>query len=353
MFGLQMLDVVIGIVFIYLLLSLVCSAFGEMIAAALKCRARCLRQSLRELFNDKDGTGLTKQLYEHRLIYGFFKGGYEPGKARNLPSYIPSRDFALALMDIVLPPTPKTVSGAALATAKPSEANKAVPPTGTPKPLNSLQIAARVFRSPQVRQALIPLIDAAGDDVSKARENIEGWYNSTMQRVTGQYKRHIQVILLIVSFIVTIVVNADTIAIADYLSRNASARNAIVEQARTHLRRHSPPQEIAKQTVIQDSNDTTIQDINDTKKLVKTLKSVRELGLPIGWSAEPFKWEPLTLSNYWKQSSPHLVGWIITAIALSMGASFWFDFLKKLIAIRSTIKPDEEESTEKSTEKKP
>ena len=346
MFGLQMLDVVIGIVFIYLLLSLVCSALGEMIASVLKCRARCLRQSLRELFNDKDGTGLTKQLYEHRLIYGFFKGGYKPNKARNLPSYIPARDFALALMDIISPSTLKTASGAAFATAEPNKVNKAVPPTGTPKPLNTLQIAARVFQSPQVRQALIPLVDAAGDDVSKVRENIEGWYDSTMQRVTGQYKRHIQVVLLIVSFIVTIVVNADTIAIAEYLSRNAAARSAIVEQAKSHVRRHTPSQETVKQSAIQDSNDT--------EELVKKLSSVKELGLPIGWDKDnPFKWKPITLSNYWKQSSPHLVGWVITAIALSMGASFWFDFLKKLIAIRSTIKPEEKESKGEPTKKKP
>lgn len=351
MFGLQMLDVVIGIVFIYLLLSLVCSTFGEMIATVLKCRARCLRRSLREIFDDKKGTGLTKELYEHRLIFGFFKGKYSRWRVRNLPSYIPTRDFALALMDIVLPG-----HGTVNATAEPCKTNEAVPPpAGKPLLLNSLQLAARAIQNPQVRQALIPLVDAAGDDVSKARENIEKWYDSVMERVTGQYKRHIQVVLLIVAFIVTIVVNVDTLAVIEYLSRNATVRNAIVTQAQAHVKRYTPSQETAKtrQATIRDNNDTALQDSNDTKMLVETLSSVRELGLPIGWSAKPFKWKPLKFSNYWEQGSPHLVGWVITAIALSMGSSFWFDFLKKLIAIRSTIKPGEKEPNDESAEKKP
>jgi hypothetical protein len=341
MSGLEMLDVVIGLVFVYLLLSLVCSAVSELIETVLKYRASDLERSMRELFNDEDGTGLTKQFYEHPLIYGLFRGEYNPKKTRNLPSYISARDFALTLMDIVLPATGTTKSGTAYATATANTNNIAIPPaTGTSKPLSSLQIAIGALQNQQIKKALAPLVDAAGDDVSKARENIENWYNSTMERLTGWYRRRIRWALLVLAFLVTIVMNVDTLTIAKYLSLNAAARNAIVEQA---IKQSAPSQETAKQTAVRDSNDT--------EKLVKVLSSVQELGLPIGWSTTPFKWTPVKFSNYWEQSSPHLAGWIITAIALSMGASFWFDFLKKLVDIRSTIKPEEKSSKEEATKK--
>src|SRR2546428_4691359 len=101
-------------VFVYLLLSLMCSAANEIIELWLKNRAADLERGLRELLNDKDGTGLVKDLYSHHLVNGLFKGKYNRasysgflGRAKrlfgmgNLPSYIPARNFALALMDLV------------------------------------------------------------------------------------------------------------------------------------------------------------------------------------------------------------------------------------------------------------
>jgi hypothetical protein len=115
MLGLEMFDVAIGLVFVFLLLSLVCSAFNEIIEALFKKRATYLEQGIRALLNDKDGTGVVEELYNHPLISGLFGGMYNPKKIRswrlgrtNLPSYIPARNFALALMDLVLNPPPRT-----------------------------------------------------------------------------------------------------------------------------------------------------------------------------------------------------------------------------------------------------
>jgi hypothetical protein len=365
MFGLQMLDVAIGIIFIYLLMSLVCSAISEIIETVLKCRARCLERSLRELFNDAQGTGPTKQLYKHPLIYGLFRGEYDPTKIKKngyyqirstLPSYIPARDFALALMDIVSPATNATKSGADCDTAMANTTNMAE--TSKPKSLNPLQIAIRAFQNPQIKKALTPLVDAAGDDISKVRENIEAWYNSTMERVTGWYKKHTQLILLIVAFVVTIAVNVDTLTITKYLSLSDAAHNAVVAGAQEFVKQSASSQETAAQSAL------------PAEKLEERLSAVQKLSLPIGWSDAELRratsklsgcrdaisphsvgWLVTAVTFLWYISSPHLIGWTITAIALSMGASFWFDFLKKLIAIRSSIKPEEKTSEEESTQK--
>ena len=119
MFGSQVLEVVIGLVLMYLLLSLICSSIREGVEACLKARAGDLQRGIRELFQDRDGTGLTKELYEHPLVYGLFKGEYSPGKSGNLPSYIPSRSFAVALLDIVSrgPSAPTAATMSATGTA--------------------------------------------------------------------------------------------------------------------------------------------------------------------------------------------------------------------------------------------
>ena len=102
MFGSDMVDVALGMVFVYLLLSLICSAVKQLIEQVMKHRARDLETSLRELLADPDGTGLVQKIYNHGMIFGLFKGAYNPaGSKRNLPSYIPTRNFCLAILNIV------------------------------------------------------------------------------------------------------------------------------------------------------------------------------------------------------------------------------------------------------------
>jgi hypothetical protein len=389
MFGLQMLDVVIGVVFIYLLLSLVCSAIGEMIEILWKRRPKDLERSIREIFKDKDKkkdkkneTSLTKAFYEHPLIRGFFEDNYEPDKTkRNLPSYIPASEFTLALMDMVVTP---------LITTDPSKANITKPEKN--KSILSLGLLAEAIKPEQeqplqqsqddksklsnkpdlsvIKAVLRPLVYGA-NNIKEAQKNIENWYNNTMERVTGWYKRHAQMIVLITAFIVTIIVNVDTIAVADRLWRDDTLRNAIVAQAKEYRKQSEPSQRTAKQSA--SSKETVKQpaprDSNDIKKLANEISSVRELGLPISWSyadlelaaskVKTCRFQIFTHSTglavvaiIWYMAFPHLVGWTITAFALTMGASFWFDFLKKLVNIRSTIKPEEKSSKEEPTPKK-
>ncbi|MGI8740605.1 MAG: hypothetical protein ACR2KU_13655 [Gammaproteobacteria bacterium] len=145
MFNSGILDIAIGLIFIYLLLSLVCSAINEIIEARLKMRASELERGIRQLLTEKNADGkvkesLVEKFYNHPLISGLFEGRYDPKKVdanteryasgSNLPSYIPSKNFALALMDLVLPANSapatsttgdSTPSGAAGATASPTD----------------------------------------------------------------------------------------------------------------------------------------------------------------------------------------------------------------------------------------
>src|SRR5262245_54850626 len=116
MFGSTMLDVAIGLILIYSLLSLINSAIKEGIESWVKKRAIDLERGIRELLHDPQGEGLAKDFFNHPLICGLYKGEYKPSatiiftilwEGSTLPSYIPPASFASALLDLVLgPPSP-------------------------------------------------------------------------------------------------------------------------------------------------------------------------------------------------------------------------------------------------------
>ena len=60
MFGSEILDVAIGVIFVFLLVSLIASAIREGLEGWLKTRATHLEAGIRELLHDPKGTGLTK-----------------------------------------------------------------------------------------------------------------------------------------------------------------------------------------------------------------------------------------------------------------------------------------------------
>src|SRR5258706_3752031 len=190
MFNSGIIDVAISLVFVYLLLSLVCTAINEVIDGMLKKRASNLERGIRELLNDQDGKGLVKDLYDHPLIYSMFRGEYNPEKPKTLPSYIPARNFALALMDVVLPAQAVGTDGGGASGA--TGATTWSPRSAEISPLKPLREAIGLMTNEKTKRALMTLVDAAGNDISKARENIEGWYDSSMDRAAGWYKRHVQ-----------------------------------------------------------------------------------------------------------------------------------------------------------------
>ena len=101
------LEVVIGLCFVYFVLSLICSAVTESIASLRGWRAAKLELGIKNLLSGsdtvtKEGEALAKQVYDHPLVQALIrpKTGTKPGKKPPWPSYIPSRTFISALMDI-------------------------------------------------------------------------------------------------------------------------------------------------------------------------------------------------------------------------------------------------------------
>ena len=327
MFGSQVLEVAIGLVLLYWLLSLICSSIREGIEAWQKTRASDLERGIRELLQDRRGTGLAKAVYEHPLVYGLFKGEYDPAKSlRNLPSYIPSQNFALALMDIVVrgPSAPLAAGGAALDARS----------TTTTVSLDSLRAAVGKLENAAVQRALLTAIDTAQGDLARAQANLGAWFDSAMDRVSGWYKRRTQTIIFIVGLVVTVAVNADTLTVAESIVQDDALRKAVVAEAEAIAR----DKELRQADV-----ETRYHDLS-------------AIGFPIGWArtlpprSTNCDYQCMAMAVV-RQIPGHLPGWLLTAFAVTLGAPFWFDVLNKFMVIRSTVKPHEKSREEASEDR--
>ena len=316
MFGSTMLEVAIGLALVYLLLSLICTALKETLEARLKIRASQLEKGLRVLLQDPNGTQLLQNLYNHPMIDGLFNGDYDPSKVRtttttSLPSYIPAANFATALIDTI-------VRG----------------PVGTDSPPSTGEITFDSLRAavtnsttlkPSVQRVMLIMLDSAHGDLAKAQANIETWFNNGMDRVSSWYKRQTQWILLMIGIVIAVTLNVDTVKIATELYRNDTLRAGAVAQAGAVTKSGTMPSDLQKNAM------TTFE----------------KLKLPIGW--QDYESKPVFCKAGFQELFyivyASCFGWLITAIAISFGAPFWFDLLNKLISIRSSVKPEEKTPT--------
>ena len=283
MFDFAALDVALGLIFVYLVLALVCSALNETISSVFSWRASFLREGVANLLdpdNHSNGQELVKKLYAHPVLNALIRPVSRKEKVR-YPAYLPARVFASALLDFDGKGAKRSVQ----------EAIKAVP-------------------SAQARMALTTLwIDANGDVVA-FRRSVESWFDDAMERVSGWYRRRVQLVMWVLALAVAVVLNVDTIRIADHLWKDKTVRAAVV--ARTE----NPPPTEAPQ-------------VTDIAKSVDTLD---ELKLPIGWSVET---RPEGGWDWFLTALTKAIGLVLTAAALTLGAPFWFDLLGKVARVRS------------------
>ena len=410
MLGSNTLEVATGLVFIYLLLSLVCTVINEAISSQLGQRGKNLLEGIKNLLNDPEFTHLAQHVYNHGLIDGVMQGATDFSKANRLPSYIAPTNFALALIDILgssgaadaavvqkqkeleisqakseADPTKEelklavtkaqaaleqAISSAAEVKGKYTEAREAAKQVKTledfgkikaasdtlhhalaagravastyPDPLGSVQKGIEALADGHTKQSLLTLLDQTKREmavvakdirtgevaVEKLRENLEGWFNDAMDRFTGWYKRWTRQISFIVAAVVVVVANADTIMLANRLARDTGLRAGIIVAADSALSKNQS----ARQELLAESE---------------------KLNLPLGWigphlnsEATSFGFEQIPTTG-WDWLSK-LFGLLISVLAVSLGAPFWFDTLSKFMNVRGAGKvPDTSETPSK------
>jgi len=354
MFNSIVLDTVIGLVFVFLLYSLLATILGELIASWLGLRARMLRQAIERLLNDgyigdteKNRLKLIIRsignfvLYEfkefnnsvagrfyhqpsikyltkgHNKAFSFFKKGK--------PSYIRTDNFSDTLIQLFK----GKGSGE-------SEMQK----IGFCLKYNSLHI------QPETLVQLTNLFTDSGDDLEKFKEKLNNWYNEMMERLGGWFKRKIQLILFLLGLTMAFAFNLDSISIVKKLSKDKNAREQLVQMAINASDSNSSISQALKQ-----SQDSTIKDslLLESYRQVKQASDDAGKVLGLGWDFPKSATKCGKICYIITQPFRHplmLLGFIITALAISLGSNFWFDLLKKLVSIRgSGVNPNETKTT--------
>jgi hypothetical protein len=134
--------------------------------------------------------------------------------------------------------------------------------------------------------------------------------------VSGWYKRKTQWIICGLSLLVAVGLNVNTISIADRLIHDNTVRTAVAAQA-------------AKADLTADSKGLN--------QAADNISQVQKLGLPLGWGKKDGDAAQADLKHHFWRT---IGGWLLTFIALSLGAPFWFDTLSKLARLRNTGPPE-------------
>lgn len=275
----SLIDVVVSLVLVYLLTALICSAVREFVASALQLRQKALARAIRALCGENDDPCVTNNLAGRILNHPAIRKLRMPGKAG--PSYLSARLFAGALL---------------------AELTALAETSGVARP----RIADLVAAAPNqdLQRTLGLFAQETGLDRSAFRQRIEDWYDDAMDRVTGWYRRRSQAWILIFAAFVAVVLNIDTLEIARIIWAGA----AVVDVG-------SPLSAPPEATILTVGPD-----------------------LPVGWTvpedSQPWTAGWAVLSGILAHPSK-LLGFAITAVAVSLAADLWFSLMRRRGGLRA------------------
>lgn len=295
--GSPVLEVALGVACVYLLLGLFCMTVGEAVASFLALRAKLLHEGIERLLQSgEENLGpfpATQMFHEHPLIRTAMKGH---------PSYLPAHIFSQAVLDLV---TPNKQPGGGITYFDVYSGAQTLPPA--------------------LRAALTSLIQTGGNTLEDVQWAIERWYDDAMDRVTGLYKRKIQLLIVVFAAMATVAINADTLHIARVLW-NAPARgqtapivsNAVSARPGLSVNYPDPNQ----------PSDPQVTGPVNSPSSADPAPASGAVGPMLGWGVG-FTGRVVDLME-------RIMGWLLTIMGASVAAPLWFDLLNRFTNLRYT-----------------
>lgn len=347
----ETLEVIIGLVFIYLLLSLLATTIQEIVASVMSMRGQVLLKAIAKLLEienlDEFANSSKKKAYKafkkkiraskiYRKYSNTFLG------ITQYPSYLSSQQVADIIKEIMKGDEPQ--DGEVIATrglddlGTQSSMLDGMKQNGLKKHLEAI---CYEDEEPQYQtRGLAEAIDNVEETVDKAKESFKHYYEETMDRATGWYKRGVQRNLFIIGLILGLAFDADTFKIYSNLNKYPDDRKELLALAQgftseDRLQAYASPAD----------SIADLERVNALKTIVDSLliSEIKTVPAPLGLgrtgdfpAAPPAGVNPI----FWRITK--FFGWIVTALAVSMGAAFWFDLLKRLIHIRNAgVRPED------------
>ena len=266
MFGSTVLEVAIGLTFCYATVALIVSTVQEALASALRMRARMLVDGVRRMLGDPAFTGLARSVYAHALVNPHDPDADRPHALAYKPAFIEPRNFAIALLDAV-----QTIPGDFAQLGRDIDA----------------------LSDPSVKRALQGFYQRAAGSPVLFEAALTSWFDSAMQRVSASYKRRSMLVSLLLSLLLAVLFNIDSV----HLFRSLWQHPALA----AHI------------------GATSGQLDGDTLNAM--------MSLPIGWQQFPPRFDD--------KFAMSVGGWLLTASTALFGAPFWFDLMKHTVQARA------------------
>lgn len=356
MFNSSFLDIVISMIFLYLLLALVVTGINEFFFTFRRQRAKHLKRALKLLFYDDEWKEIFPKLIESSFIKVLQR------KEHEFPAYIPSENFAKALLSIM----------------------------GEGK-IDFRSIKDRITKTEgkgEFSTLIDYLMQSGVDNIEKLQNELQKIFDQSMDRVAGWYKRNAKLWSFYVAAFLAIGFNIDSMQIArdmfknkekakinadaaqDYLADTANVeKKVIIIKSDSTERMTLNPEagmntevyididtsntissetNVAVDTMLV-STDSTVADSEQiiTKEPEEIIKDIKIVVAEIDKMDVPMGWIKGNYPEYNKSETIHifildwlakLFGLLITAFAVSLGAPFWFDLLGKVSPLRKKDK---------------
>jgi hypothetical protein len=235
----------------------------EGLSGLLSRRALFLKNAILTLI----GRELGGRVLSNSLIssLGFVRSN---GMAAGVPSYVPSRYFARALL-------------------------------------------AEIERTPDapsvtlVRDLIEMVVGDANASLAVAEQRLAAWFDAAMDRLSGMYKRHTQRFAVVIAALLVVATNADSIRLSNALWKDDGLR--------------------ARYSALADEEVKTCEGSPDAPPCREITRRIATAdALPLGWNLAEMRALDVKGWALW------LLGLALSALAVSRGAPFWFDALRKL-----------------------
>lgn len=349
------LDIAISLIFLYLLISLVCTSVNESIATVLKLRSRSLSVGIAKIIENEE---LKNRFYANGLVKGAISASQWKNEAeKGVPtkyehsSYLDSKTFAMALLSSLNPDKP--IQG--ISDIEES-VNKANLPSG-------------------IKDVLASALSTGSKDMTALRDEVANWFDNSMDRLSGEYKRQLKWISFGVGLFLAILLNVDSVEVAKSLWTDQALRQQLATSAATFVdgkeelascpvptgdtqkpaADNAQPQPAANPSALADQVVSSLD--CQLGRMNEALQNARPF--PIGWTFAP----PSDAVDQRRDATRHImgvltdppllfskiVGWLFTAVALSLGAPFWFDTLSKFMNVRGAGTKPEKAQTAPTT----
>ncbi|GAB4252501.1 MAG: hypothetical protein Kow0027_17210 [Saprospiraceae bacterium] len=294
-----MLEVIAGMVFTFLLLSLLGTTINELLSSWRGWRGYYLEEGLKRLLEYKDNPDVFERFMKHPYFRQLFQ--YKALlRISRVPSYLSNANFANILTGVL------KKKGKALESAK--------------------DLIEGLPEGSNLREVLEHLESEGAESVEDFKNRLQGWFDDVMWQASGWYKRHMQLVTLLVGLGIAAGLNADAIQMYRHLTTNVAAREQLNLLAEAFVQNNPElPQQLAPgDSLSMEQIRTGVREFVESDDF-SNMSNILGLG-----------WQPGDLSVGAEDWTIRIFGWLLTALAISLGAPFWFDILKKIINIRSS-----------------